>query len=183
MFSDSSLKWLTFWSFEPQSTSSVQKFNYLKAQLHAQGEAAKTIEGFPLSDRNYLHAVAILQDQFGQTNILIDAHMQALLELPKPNNSLHSLRSFHDAVESHICGLSSLGKSADTCGDLLVTIIQEKLPKDIIATTIQQYYSRTRTSWIHRESLWFISCCSCSLPISSSSQKLSNSSNTDSLWL
>jgi len=78
-----------------------------------------------------LTAVAILQDRFGQTDILIDAHMQALLQLPKANNSLHNLRSFHDAVESHIRGLSSLGKSVDTYGDLLVTIIREKLPKDI----------------------------------------------------
>ena len=54
--------------------------------------------------------------------------MQALLELPKPNNSLCS---FHDAVESHAHGLSSLGKSVETYGDLLVTVIQEKLPKDI----------------------------------------------------
>jgi len=66
MFSVSSLEWLTFWdSFRAAihlnpSLSGVQKFNYLKAQL--QGEAAKAIEGFHLSDRNYLHAVAILQD-------------------------------------------------------------------------------------------------------------------------
>jgi len=133
MFSGNSLEWLTFWDsfravihLNPSLVvSSVQK---LKAQL--QGEAAKAIEGF-LRDCNYLHAIAILQDRFGQTDILIDAHMLALLELPKPNNSLHSLRSFHDTVKSHTHGLSSLGKSAETYGDLLVTVIQGKLPKDI----------------------------------------------------
>ena len=107
----------------------MQKFNYLKAQL--QGEAAKAIEGFPLSDRNYLHAVTVLQDRFGQTDQLIDAHMQCLLDLPKPSNNVCSLRSFHDAVESHTCGLSSLGKPGDTYGDMLVTVIREKLPNDI----------------------------------------------------
>ena len=70
--------------------------------------------GFHLTDCNYLHAVAISQDRFGQTDQLIDAHMQALLELPKPTNSLHSLHSFHDTVESHTRGLSSLGKSGET---------------------------------------------------------------------
>ena len=43
---------------------------------------ARTIEGFPLNDTNYLHAVAILQDCFGQTHQLVAAHMQALLDTP-----------------------------------------------------------------------------------------------------
>ena len=88
----------------------------MKAQL--QGDAAKAIAGFPLKDSNYLHAVAILQHHFGQTDQLFDAHMQALLESPKPTNSLHSLCSFHDTVESHTRDLSSLGKSGETYGHL-----------------------------------------------------------------
>ena len=107
----------------------MQKFNYLKAQL--KGDAARTLEGFPLSDRNYLHAVTILQDRFGQTHQLVAAHMQALLEIPNPSNSLNSLRVFHDTIESHSRGLSSLGKSEETYGDLLIPIILSKLPRDI----------------------------------------------------
>ena len=53
--------------------------------------------------------------------------MRALLEMP---NTLNSLRMFHDTIESHSRGLSSLGKSEDTYGDLLVPIILGKLPKD-----------------------------------------------------
>ena len=56
-FSGNPLHWLTFWDsfqaaidFNP-NLSGVQKFNYLKAQLD--GDAARTIEGFPLTDRNY----------------------------------------------------------------------------------------------------------------------------------
>ena len=68
MFSGHPLEWLTFWdSFRAAihsnpNLSGVQKFNYLKAQL--QGDAAKVITGFPLSDHNYLHAVVILQERF-----------------------------------------------------------------------------------------------------------------------
>jgi len=49
---------------------------------------------------------------FCQVDHLIDAHMQALLDLPKPSNSLCSLRSFHDATR----GLPSLGKSEQMFG-------------------------------------------------------------------
>ena len=84
-FSGNSLEWLTFWDsfpscnpFKPDPVSGVQTFNYLKAQW--QGDAAKAIAGFLLTNCNYLHAVAILQDRFGQMDQLIDAHMHALLE-------------------------------------------------------------------------------------------------------
>ncbi|XP_065884078.1 uncharacterized protein [Dysidea avara] len=133
-FSGNPLHWLTFWdSFQAAihlnpNLSAVQKFNYLKAQVD--GDAAKTIEGFPLSDQNYLHAVIILQDRFGQTHKLVAAHMQALLEVASPSNTLTSLRTFHDVINSHSRGLSSLGKSEDTYGDLLVPIILNKLPKE-----------------------------------------------------
>jgi len=135
MFSGNPLDWLTFWdSFRAAihlnpNLSGVQKFNYLKAQL--QGEAAKAIEGFPLSDRNYVHAVTILQDRFGEIDQLIDAHMQSLLELLKPNNNVRSLRTFHDAVESHTRVLSSLGKPGGAYGDMLLTVVREKLPREV----------------------------------------------------
>ena len=64
--------------------------------------------------------------------------------VPKPSNSIRSLRSFHDAVESHTRGLSSLGKSEDTYGDLLVTVIREKLPKEL---KINIARSKTTPEW------------------------------------
>lgn len=87
---------------------------------------ARTIEEFLLSDHNYLHAFSILQDHFGQTYKLITAQMQPSLNIPNPTNTLNSLRTFHDIIESHSHGLSSL-----KINDLLVPIILSKLPKDI----------------------------------------------------
>ena len=115
IFSGDPLTWQTFWdSFYAAihantNLSGIQKFNYLKAQL--QGDAARAIDGLPLSDLNYTHSVALLQDRFGQPHKLVNAHMKALLNLASPTNSLASLRMFYDSVESHIHGLSSLGKS------------------------------------------------------------------------
>ena len=129
------LTWQTFWdSFYVSihanpNLSGIQKFNYLKAQLQA--DAARTIAGLPLTEANYYHAIAILQDRYGQQHKIVNAHMQALLEMPSPSNNLASLRTFYDTVESHIRGLSSLGKSQLSYGDLLIPIIMGKLPTDL----------------------------------------------------
>ena len=108
------------------SLSGVQKFNYLRSQLR--DEAAKTIAGFPLTSDNYEHSIALLKERFGQSHKIVNAHMQALLDLPKPLNTMTSLRSFYDAVENHIRGLSALGKSKESYGALLIPIILGKLP-------------------------------------------------------
>jgi len=39
---------------------------------------------------------------------------------------------FYDSIESHIRGLRSLGKSEHSYGNLLVQIIMDKLPMDIV---------------------------------------------------
>ena len=54
--------------------------------------------------------------------------MQALVQLPAPTNSLHTLRQFYDKMETFIRGLESLGQDQTTYGGLLVPIILDKLP-------------------------------------------------------
>jgi len=68
--------------------------------LHAQlgGDAACVVAGFQLNNDNYAHSVTILKEHFGQTYKQVDAHMQALIDLPVPNNSVSSLQEFHDAT-------------------------------------------------------------------------------------
>ena len=73
--------------------------------------------------------------------------MQALLDIPKPVNSLSSLRLLYDSVESHIRGLAALGKSEDSYGALLVPIILGKLPAEI----------RSNLARSHTSLLWTLS--------------------------
>ena len=100
-FSGDPLAWQTFWdSFEAAihfntSLTGVQKFNYLRAQL--QGDAARVVAGFPLTN-------SILRQRFGQPYKLVNAHMQALLNLPKPANNHSSLQTFYDTIENHVRG-------------------------------------------------------------------------------
>ena len=131
-FTGNPLNWQEFWDcFEAAvhsnpSLTSVQKLSYLSAQLCR--DAAQVIAGFQLTNDNYTNSVTLLKERFGQTYKQVDAHLQALVDLPSPNNSLSSLREFHDATEGHIRSLATLGKPEDSYGSLLVPIILGKLP-------------------------------------------------------
>ena len=133
-FSGDPLEWQTFWdSFDAAinknvGLSGVQKFTYLHGQV--QGDAARVIAGFPLTDDNYAHAITLLQARYGQPHKLISAHMEVLLNLEKPTNTLSSLLAFHDTLEQHMRSLSSLGKSSEAYGSLLTPSVLSKLPTE-----------------------------------------------------
>ena len=131
-FSGNPLNWQRFWdSFNAAVHSNtvldnVQKFNYLRTQLL--DEASHAISGFTLTSDNYEEAVTLLRERFGETNKIVQAHMRAFSNLPKPTNTVTSLRHFHDTIESHIRGSSALGTPEDSYSTLLATIIYDKLP-------------------------------------------------------
>ena len=134
-FNGNSLHWQTFWdSFDAAVHSNtnltgVQKFIYLKAQIS--GDAARAISGFPLTNTNYEQAIILLKERFGQSYKMVNAHMQALLNIPKPSTNLISLRQFYDTIENHIRGLSALGKSEESFGSLLTPVILGKIPVEL----------------------------------------------------
>ena len=95
IFQEVPITWQTFWdSFDAAvhsnaSLTVVQKLNYLRAQL--QGDAARVVTGFLLTDNNYVHSVTLLKQMFGQPYKLVNAHMQAFLKFSNPVNTLASL--------------------------------------------------------------------------------------------
>ncbi|XP_060571807.1 uncharacterized protein LOC132729986 [Ruditapes philippinarum] len=135
VFSGDILEWQSFWDAFDSSVhqnpnlTEVQKFNYLKTQL--EGNAAQVIQGFALTHANYIQAVDLLKERFGQSHKIIHAYIQALLNLPAPSNTLHSMRNYYDKLEAYIRGLESLGQCQNTYGTLLVPVIIDKLPAEI----------------------------------------------------
>jgi len=133
-YSGDPLNWQSFWDcFESaihfnSNLSGVQKLSYLRAQL--EGDAARVIIGLPLTNMNYEHSVDLLKGRYGKPDKLIKAHIQALLDTPKPANKLASLLGFHDTVKGHVRCLESLGKSPDSLETLLVPIMLGKLPEE-----------------------------------------------------
>ena len=130
-------KWVTFWdSFDSSihsnpSLSNVDKFNYLNSFLES--TAAESIAGLTLTSANYEEAVATLKRRFGNTQLIVNKHMDALLNLPavSSHHDIKGLRHLYDSVEAHVRGLRALGVTADSYGGLLTSILMNKLPSEI----------------------------------------------------
>ncbi|CAC5365412.1 unnamed protein product [Mytilus coruscus] len=130
-------------SYIANSNSDIQKFNYLKSQLG--GEASHTINGFALTNANYKEAVNVLQERYGQSSKIIQAHMKALLDITPASTDLASLHVFYDRLEASVRVLEALGQSQDTYGTLLVPIILSKLPGEVRQHLAREHGSSTWT--------------------------------------
>ena len=149
-FDGQALQWQSFWdSFTAGVDSNScltpgQKLNYLRTQL--QGDAARVIGGFPLCDSNYEHCVALLKERYGQEYKLVDAHMEAILQVFTPSNNLSSLQSFYDTLQNHIRALTALGTPPETYGPMLTKVIQGKLPSEVKMRMARDHYD---SKWTH----------------------------------
>ena len=65
----------------------IGKFTYLKSCTG--GEAEKCLEGLKLSSANYNHALEMLEERFGNKQLIISKHMSKLLGLEKVKYSYH----------------------------------------------------------------------------------------------
>ena len=111
--------------------SDIDKFNYLHSLLEKSAAEAKS--GLKITSANYQEAIYILDKRFGNQQQIVNAHMNALLNLPKVNNveDLKGLRQLHDKVEGHMRRLKSLEVESGTYGNLLTPILINKLPKEL----------------------------------------------------
>lgn len=113
-FHGNPIEWYPFWeSFESAvhknpNLSAVDKFNYLKSLL--MGTAQSVITGLALTSANYDKAVELLKKRFGNRQIVISSHMEALTKIPKITEigDVKRLRNLYDLVESHVRGLESV---------------------------------------------------------------------------
>ena len=129
--------WSTFWdTFESAidknpSLSDIDKFNYLNSLL--ENTAADAISGLTLTSGNYNEAIVILKKRFGNKQLAINKHMDILLNLDPVTSvqNLKGLRSLYDTVESHIRALKSLGIPSQSYGNLLCSMLMNKLPQDL----------------------------------------------------
>ena len=130
-------KWVAFWdtfnsTVHSNSTlSDIDKFTYLHSLLD--GSAADAIAGLTLSSANYEEALSTLKQRFGNVQLIVNAHMNSLLQLPSvlSHHDLKGLRRLYDSVEANVRGLRALGISTDSYGSLLTSVLMNKLPTEI----------------------------------------------------
>ena len=141
------IKWKPFWdqfntsSHSDNLISKIEKFSYLKTFLNE--SASSCISGLTLTAENYDKAVKILEERFGNTQILISFFMQQFVPLPKIKsaNDISGLRKLFDRVENSVRNLKTLSVEPETYGSLLVPLINEKLPNDMKLLIARQFNS------------------------------------------
>ena len=130
-------KWVTFWdSFESAihsnpTLSNVDKFSYLHSFLES--TASDAIASLTLTSANYEEAIATLKRRFGNEQLIMSKHMNALLILQTvaSHYDLKGLRHLYDTVESLVRGLRALGIDSESYGQLLSSILMNKLPTEM----------------------------------------------------
>ena len=85
------------------------------------------------SDANYEEAVATLKRRFGNPQMIINRHMESLLNVTgiHSQHDIRGLRKLYDSVESHVQGLKALGVAAQTYGGLFTSVLVNKLPPEL----------------------------------------------------
>ena len=79
--------WDTFVATIDSNTqlTSIKKFGYFKGLLRGKAEAA--ITSLAMTEDNYRIAVDILKSRFGNVNLIVSAHMDALVGLAAASSS------------------------------------------------------------------------------------------------
>ena len=95
--------------------------------------ALNTIEGLSLTNDNYIKALELLEDRYGNKQAIITAHTKNLLKLRcvQSNLDVISLRRLHDDVQAQVRSLQSLGITEENYGTFLAPIIMELLPHEV----------------------------------------------------
>ena len=64
----------------------MDKMNFLSGLL--KGKAARVIQGLLLIESNYKRAVELFKERFGQKQVLINAHVDALMKISFATNDV-----------------------------------------------------------------------------------------------
>ena len=100
-----------------------------------------TVKGLKLSNSSYHVELDLLTERFGDSRLLISAHIGNLLNLSNvPSiNDLQELRLLCDRVETEIRSLDSLGLPARNYDPLLAPVLMEKIPSEFKLMISKKY--------------------------------------------
>ena len=78
-------------------------------------------------------ALQVLDERSGNVQVIFNSHFEELAKLPVVhNNDTVKLRGLYDKTETNLRSLKTIGIQVDTYGCILVPMLKNKLPKEII---------------------------------------------------
>ena len=98
-----------------------------------ESSAAEAVAGLSITSANNDEAISTLKKRFGNTQLIINRYMEALLGVAavSSHHDTKGLQKFNDTVEAHVRGLRALGVPVESYGGWLASVLTNKLPPDI----------------------------------------------------
>jgi len=117
---------------ENNTLSEIDKFIYLKRFLS--GQALAVVSGLSLNAVNYKEALKLLEQLQSNPQVLISAYMKSLLKLEKVKSmsDISGLRKLANDIENCVRDLRSMKVETSTYGSLLIPILKERLPDELV---------------------------------------------------
>ena len=140
-------KWRTFRDsfnvavMKDDELSDVEKFHYLRGYL--KGEALLAIEGLEVTNENFQEAYQILEKRFGNKQMIVNSHMEEFCAINKveDKDDTKGLRKVYDKVEMNLRSLRALSVDPNQYGSLLVPILKNRLPEDVVLLLSRKFDS------------------------------------------
>ena len=138
-FNGDILSWSAFWGQfsslinDNPELDAVSKFNYLQTLLT--GKAKDLIQGLSPSVTSYKEAIEILTDEYSNKDVIVDKHVQNLMQLSKFNdrNDSKSMRNFYNSILTTVRSLQSLSVEPESYELIVKNTIHRCLPQNVIA--------------------------------------------------
>ncbi|XP_024887040.1 uncharacterized protein LOC112464328 [Temnothorax curvispinosus] len=106
--------------------TAIQKFQYLRNSL--KGEALQVISGLKTSAENYESAWELLERNYENTKLLINTHLNSLLEFPAvAKDKPATIRQLIVHIRTHLKALKTLKISVEHWDELLIHMTKGKL--------------------------------------------------------
>ncbi|XP_042150258.1 uncharacterized protein LOC121838227 [Ixodes scapularis] len=115
-------------------------------ETNTQMEQFLTAERLQFSKRNYEQAIKPLKDNFGSEDNLIEAHMNALINLDqvKSCRDHNGLARMYQKIQVHTSGLESMGILIGSYAAMLFPILKKAVPTDMLVDFKVKEQSRSR---------------------------------------
>ena len=133
-FSGEPTEWTNWWEMfskgvHLKAMDIHDKFTLL--QNLTTGTAHKVVNGYKCSVANYHKAVDELRSRFGRPELVLEAHIQALMALPATKNSAGSLRNLLNTIEYHSRCVEALGETPDAYANAARAQMVKILPTEL----------------------------------------------------
>ena len=113
-----------------EALTDIEKMNFLVN--YVEDEAKNVIKGLMLSNDNYSVAKTMLEERYGDPQMLITAHMGKSLNLDVISDitDIKGLQCQNDEVETQVRSLEGLKLDSKQYGPMLTPVLLSKLPKE-----------------------------------------------------